>query len=209
MKVESVNLQDLVFEVSFTAPGDDGDMGKSDRYDIAMMSNPVTLLYEQNDGYKKPKNFKIPESLHLPFEIVSSKTLNEYGNKEHFKIKLNRIQIKTNLVSIKIRAIDKNENKGEWSHVVSIKLDSSIELADGIQEYERIVNLIKSPLTGNNDPNYVSKREKHVIISLVLVAVAMLVAFGSFLLIYKIRKYKPKEQKKLDDKDAAPLVRRV
>jgi hypothetical protein len=192
LKVEKITLKDLIFQLSFTAPGDDGDMGRCTRYEIKIMTNPVTLLYEENDEYKKPKDYKIPHDYNLNFEIISDSKPNEYGKKEKIRLKLNKVEI--DLVSIKIRAIDENENKGEWSSVVSIKLNTNeIKLADGIRNYDRNLDIKNLALIKSYDPDYVLKREKNILISLIIIVGIMIISVVVFSIIYKFSNVQEKD----------------
>ena len=97
---------------------------------------------------------------------------------------MNKVEI--DLLSIKIRAVDEHDNKGEWSSVVIIKLrDTNMKLAGGIRNYERTLEHKNLALIEPYDPNYVLKREKKILISLVLIVVAMIIIVIVFFIIYK------------------------
>lgn len=210
-QVKEVYIDELLFEFSFTAPGDDGDVGKAAYYEIKLMNNPETLIYDANPTYKIPTNYVIQQAKEYKFEIKHStfKNLqpNAPGTPELFKIKLLDRNYDDILLAVKIRAIDKSGNQGEWSQVKSIRLDKMYKLANGIRLYEKITRSKAVSIKANE-----INREKMLMIFLISLFSTLLLIFIIVvtLICYRMREKKPDEKSETENQlldDPYPTVR--
>ena len=181
-----------MFEFSFTAPGDDGDIGQAMAYEIILMSNSIALLYHDNPDYKKPKDFIVPQGELLNFELNSNFVPKVYGEKEIFKIKVH-LNKSIDLIALKVRARDKNGNIGEWSPVVTIKLNNKYSLAHGILNFDRDKQKPRK-LIMNHDPKNLLNRKTNISITLISIFIALVVVFLVPCIII-IKKYDCKKRK--------------
>jgi hypothetical protein len=155
LQVEKLNIENgdriLSVKLNFTATGDDGDLGTAAFYDIKAMNDPAILqefedieydpdeLRKLSDVDSLSQNHPLFDYL-LPLNITSSSfdnfVPNQSGTPEHFLIDLTDLALQYYSICIKMRAIDLNGNKGEWSHVMVIKLSNKIKLAKNLRHYK-------------------------------------------------------------------------
>lgn len=143
--VELDAANDLV-QVKFTAPGDDGDIGQAARYEIKASYEPEHLFINDDLNYKSSvvdvlpisNNTATEEHHTLLIEIVSSTFTNLAPNiagfKENFQFRIDKFKSQKT-ISLKMRAVDFNENYGDWSPVLVVKLDKEVTLARSLRFY--------------------------------------------------------------------------
>ncbi|CAF0782079.1 unnamed protein product [Brachionus calyciflorus] len=129
---EKFDFKNDYIQFRFTAPGDDFDLGRSLKYEINLAYDPIDLLNEET-------NDKL-----LPFNILASSFVdipNQSGFPETFILSIKDYEAET--ISIRIRAIDSNRNKGEWSNVLTIKLNDQIKFSP---QLTNVLSFIKNDL---------------------------------------------------------------
>ena len=93
---------------------------------------------------------ELPEEHLLPINILQSSFKehpSQSGNKESFVLLIGNYEGET--ISIKIRAVDASGNNGEWSNIVTVKLNDKIKLSPQISN-----NGIKSKLSISSNQYY-------------------------------------------------------
>jgi hypothetical protein len=143
--IEFDDMNDLI-KLKFSAPGNDGDIGKANRYEFKAAYNPDILStnnkYMNGDINKREISDK--HSLHV--EIVYSTFIDNIPNiagfKENFHINISKYKSKKSF-SIMLRAVDLSQNYGEWSPILTIKLDKNIILSPQLRHF-RVIGKEKS-----------------------------------------------------------------
>jgi hypothetical protein len=148
---------------TFTAPGDDGELGLASEYEI-LSSYDMNYLIDNHHDFEHENPEKQNKS--LPVNIVSSSfdrnttnKPNQGGFEEHFVLKTSEYKdYKT--FSIKIRAVDAAGNYGKWSWPLTVKLSDDIELSPQL----RHVSSHESPkhLLPNEAKTTISGKQKSV-----------------------------------------------
>lgn len=131
---------DLV-KLKFTAPGNDGDVGQAAKYEFKAAYNPEILITSSDDSDRNTNGSsrtQTEDKHSLPMEIVSS-SFRDYvpnvpGFKETFKINISKFKTEKTF-SLKLRATDVNGNQGDWSPVLTIKLDKQVMLSPKLRHY--------------------------------------------------------------------------
>lgn len=137
LEVAELDTENDLVKIKFTAPGDDGDIGQAARYELKAAYDPQFLLINDDIEYKNENTSEEHHSLLL--EIVSSSfnnlTPNRAGYKEEFQFRIDKFKSQKT-ISLKMRAIDFGENYGEWSPILTIKLDKTVVLSSNLRLFQ-------------------------------------------------------------------------
>ena len=105
-------------------------------YDPQVLHDFDYFTEEENQD---ASSLKLIENLMVPLEIQSSSfvdlTPNQGGYEEHMTFSIKNL--KEDSISLKIRAVDRNNNYGEWSPVLTVKLNKIVKLSKGLKHYSK------------------------------------------------------------------------
>lgn len=184
-------LGEVQFE--FTAPGDDGDFGVADLYEIIIGTNPMKVL----DAHE----FTLNSTDFIVLQLISSTfsrnlTPNLNGSKENFMIKIPQENMQK-VIAIKIRAIDEYGNKGDWSDMSVFNLNrDNIQLAKGIDLYNSNEDYESIGLHKQEEAIKIQvKRNNRIKITLIIIFILLVIKFAILILIKLLKqKFWPKQK---------------
>jgi hypothetical protein len=179
-------------QFEFTAPGDDGDFGKADLYEIIMGTNPIKVL----DINEITLNSTDLIEVQLISSTFSRNLIpNSNGTKENFMIKIPQEHMQQ-VIAIKIRAIDAYGNKGDWSDMSVFNLNrDNIQLAKGIELFNTNEDYHKIGTQQEEALKIQLKRNNRIKITLVILLILLLIKFAILILIKLLKqKFWPKRK---------------
>lgn len=159
LRVIESDLESKVVKIVFTAPGDDSDLGTAIYYDIKCSYDLDYLIdYEDEKSKTTPSTMRITSSnatttttttttsneddgdlveFMLPISLVSASFKdykpNQGGSREYFVLNTDIYSSGEDIVGIKIRAADASGNLGQWSNLVTIKLNSNLKFSANVK----------------------------------------------------------------------------
>lgn len=142
LEVVELDTDENLVKLKFTAPGDDGDQGKAAKYEMKAAYIPENLMtsdvYQSDDNINSSNTISTDDKHTLAIEIVSSTFIdyvpNAAGFKEIFNINITKFKTEK-AFSFKLRAIDSFNNAGDWSPILTIKLDKNVMLSSRLRYF--------------------------------------------------------------------------
>lgn len=163
LRVSNLDTTNKLLTVKFTAPGDNADLGTGKflnylnvmhelvlylfyfvafLYNIKAAYDPQVLhdlyLFAEEESQDDP-GLNLNRNL-IPLDIKSSSFVNlapnQVGYEEHITFNINNL--KEDSISLKIRAADANKNHGEWSPILTIKLNKVVKLSKSLKHFSKI-----------------------------------------------------------------------
>lgn len=135
LRVTSLNETGRQVTLRFTAPGDNADLGTALRYDLRASYDPKHL-YEENYDYE----FEATQAeFLLPVKIEAASfhdLVPNQGGFEEFMTLDTSAYADQDTVSLKMRAVDVNGNRGQWSAILTVKLSRDVKLAPSLKHFE-------------------------------------------------------------------------